>query len=54
MTDQTVAIDDHDPLAFAESAMRAGRGVAVATVIETWGSAPRPVGGVGFGRLRRG
>ena len=44
MTDQYVSTDDHDPLAFAESAMRAGRGVAVATVIETWGSAPRPVG----------
>jgi xanthine/CO dehydrogenase XdhC/CoxF family maturation factor len=31
-------------LATAEAWRRAGRGVALATVIETWGSAPRPVG----------
>lgn len=33
-----------DSLATAESWMLAGRDVAVATVVETWGSAPRPVG----------
>ncbi|MGV7031923.1 XdhC family protein [Methylobacterium symbioticum] len=35
---------DTDILAAAETWRRAGRGVALATVIETWGSAPRPVG----------
>ncbi|WP_131115404.1 XdhC family protein [Lichenihabitans psoromatis] len=35
---------DDDLLAAAEAWRRAGRGVALATVIETWGSAPRPVG----------
>lgn len=33
-----------DPLAIAESWLDAGRKVALATVTETWGSAPRPVG----------
>ncbi|MGL5136312.1 MAG: XdhC family protein [Beijerinckiaceae bacterium] len=36
--------DTTDILATAEVWARAGRGVAMATVIETWGSAPRPVG----------
>jgi xanthine/CO dehydrogenase XdhC/CoxF family maturation factor len=35
---------DEDILKAAEDWRKAGRGVAVATVIETWGSAPRPVG----------
>jgi xanthine/CO dehydrogenase XdhC/CoxF family maturation factor len=35
---------DDDILAQAESWRQAGRGVAIATVIETWGSAPRTVG----------
>lgn len=33
-----------DVLMAAESWRREGRGVAIATVVETWGSAPRPVG----------
>ncbi len=33
-----------DPLFIAETWMKSGRDVAIATVIETWGSAPRGVG----------
>lgn len=33
-----------DPLRHAADWHRAGHGVAIATVIQTWGSAPRPVG----------
>jgi xanthine/CO dehydrogenase XdhC/CoxF family maturation factor len=33
-----------DELATAEKWHREGRALALATVIETWGSAPRPVG----------
>jgi xanthine/CO dehydrogenase XdhC/CoxF family maturation factor len=35
---------DDDVLHAAESWKREGRKVAIATVVETWGSAPRPVG----------
>ncbi|NNM72399.1 XdhC family protein [Enterovirga aerilata] len=35
---------DSDILNEAEAWKRAGREVALATVVETWGSAPRPVG----------
>lgn len=38
------ADDALDPLAIAERWTREGRQVAIATVVETWGSAPRPVG----------
>lgn len=36
--------DQLDPLMLAERWMLDGREVAVATVMKTWGSAPRPVG----------
>ena len=35
---------DDDILKAAEDWQKAGHGVALATVVETWGSAPRPVG----------
>jgi len=35
---------DEDILKAAEGWRKAGKGVALATVVETWGSAPRPVG----------
>lgn len=41
---QKVLSDTSDPLMIAEEWIEAGRIVAVATVIETWGSAPRPAG----------
>ncbi len=57
---------DHNVLPTALDWVAAGRRVALATVIETWGSAPTPVGsqlvidcrrefrGLGVGRVRRG
>jgi xanthine/CO dehydrogenase XdhC/CoxF family maturation factor len=36
--------DSRDPLDIAENWLGEGRKVALATVVETWGSAPRPVG----------
>lgn len=35
---------DEDILQAAERWAKSGRGVALATVVETWGSAPRPAG----------
>src|SRR6201994_2160859 len=35
---------DEDILQAAEDWRKDGKGVALATVVETWGSAPRPVG----------
>lgn len=35
---------DEDPLTIAERWLGEGRKVALATVVDTWGSAPRPVG----------
>jgi xanthine/CO dehydrogenase XdhC/CoxF family maturation factor len=37
---------EDDILTRAAEWREAGRGVAIATVVETWGSAPRPVGSV--------
>jgi xanthine/CO dehydrogenase XdhC/CoxF family maturation factor len=36
--------ESRDPLVIAESWLQDGKEVAIATVVETWGSAPRPAG----------
>ena len=41
---ETALDESRDPLAIAEEWMEGGRKVAIATVVETWGSAPRPIG----------
>jgi xanthine/CO dehydrogenase XdhC/CoxF family maturation factor len=44
LMEMTMLSRDEDILKAAEDWRKAGRGVALATVVETWGSAPRPVG----------
>lgn len=39
-----VSFAEQDELAIAERWMSEGKEVAIATVVSTWGSAPRPVG----------
>jgi xanthine/CO dehydrogenase XdhC/CoxF family maturation factor len=41
---EAILDETRDPLLLAEAWRGEGRDVAVATVVETWGSAPRPVG----------
>lgn len=41
---ENTAHETLDPLEIAEKWMNEGRNVAIATVVETWGSAPRPAG----------
>lgn len=43
-TTRDVLARDEDILKAAENWRKEGRDVALATVVETWGSAPRPVG----------
>lgn len=44
MTGNVSLAEPRDPLTVAEEWMNEGRKVAIATVIETWGSAPQPIG----------
>src|SRR6266705_4321025 len=44
VSDNAMLAREDDILKAAEDWRREGRGVALATVVETWGSAPRPVG----------
>jgi xanthine/CO dehydrogenase XdhC/CoxF family maturation factor len=44
MEAHNVPDEARDPLTIAENWLDAGRKVAIATVVQTWGSAPRPVG----------
>lgn len=44
MQEQASADNFRDPLTVAQDWVNAGKRLALATVIETWGSAPRPVG----------
>src|SRR5438045_9414863 len=44
MKETTMLARDEDILKAAEDWQKAGRDVALATVVETWGSAPRPAG----------